>query len=289
MNRVRSFALTAASVALLFIALGVLANLRSELGGDYESQLFYGRLYGDLLDDYRGIAVVAHNSGNRRTSINTAQTAGIPIIEIDVRTVNNRLYAAHSAPAPIVGHYFTQSVPLSVAWAQADDAPAIKLDLKDSSDTFLNELFSFLESRLSEEHGLIISSRSEYALARAREVLPQATLLLSVASWGRVDLVQTDPAISDTIDGITVSTTLLEEEEDVRLLKENGLLVYVWVVNHLGDLNRLVQWGVDGVTTDNLAIIELLAPDLVEDIEQAEQDLEDDEADASREGAVRPA
>ncbi len=47
-------------------------------------------------------------------------------------------------------------------------------------------------------------------------------------------------------------------EETGRWLESTGLLVLAWTVNDLARLNELVQLGVDAITTDNLAIMELL-------------------------------
>ena len=272
MISVRRFIPTALAIAVIFAGLGLAAEIRRELGGDYDPPLFFGELFGEPLEDYEGVAVVAHNSGNARAYVQLAQNAGVPIIEMDIRTIDNQLYAAHSPPARFVGRYLTNSVPLANAWAGTAEAPAVALDLKDSSDTFLRRLFVFLEQHQREDQRLLISSRSEYALTRAREALPGATLLLSVSTWGQLDLAQTDPQLISLIDGVTVRKSLLAEEEEVRLLKEQGLLVYAWVVNDLDTLNRLVAWGVDAVVTDNLAIIALLAPDIEDDLEAAEEE-----------------
>lgn len=274
MTRTHRAALFVLTAVVAFVGLGVASDLRRELGGDYESQLFYGALYGQLLDDYRGVAVVAHNVGNQPSAIESAQITSVPIIEIDVRTISGQLYAAHSAPTPIVGHYFSSAVPLATAWSRAADAPAIKLDLKDSSSAFLRRLVTFLELRPDDGPRLIISSRSLPALANLRQELPDATLLLSVATLSGLEGAQSDESLTETIDGVSVYTSLLAED-DVALLKQNGLLIYVWTVNYLEDLNRLVQWGVDAVTTDNLAIMELLAPNIEEDLELADEELDE--------------
>lgn len=267
MRTIRGFVITATVLAVVFVMLGMVANVLRELGGDEDPHLYYRNLDGDLLTDYRGVAVVAHNSGNVNATLHSAQGAGAPIVEIDVRTIDNQLYAAHSAPAPIVGRYLTQSVPLATAWGSSSDSPAVILDLKDSSDTFLKRLFTFIEAN-HDDRRLIISSRSSYALTAARDALPDATLLYSVSTQAQLDRAMTDSQLISVIDGVTVRAGLLTSADDVAVLKDNGLLVYVWVVNNLDDLNRFVEWGVDAVTTDNLAIVGLLAPNVAPDLHQ---------------------
>lgn len=247
------------SATAVLAAIVFLAELREELAADRETQLFYGELFGDFLDDYEGIAVVAHNAGNTLDMSAEAQAAGAPIVEIDVRSYRGTLYAAHSSPAPFVGQLTHRPISLAAAWSAASDAEGVKLDLKDSSRSLLFTLFAFLEARHDPDRTLIISSRSPSVLESVRENAPSAVRFLSIATATALAQLRDNEELMTAIDGVSVRLGSLTEE-DVDWLKEQGLLVYTWVVNDLLDLNTLASWGVDGVTTDNLAIIELLSP-----------------------------
>jgi glycerophosphoryl diester phosphodiesterase len=66
-----------------------------------------------------------------------------------------------------------------------------------------------------------------------------------------------EPEVREQINGVSIRDALLLEET-MDWLKFQDLSVYAWVVNDLERLNELVEWGVDGIVTDNLAILELL-------------------------------
>ena len=36
----------------------------------------------------------------------------------------------------------------------------------------------------------------------------------------------------------------------VRELHDKGLQIHIWTVNEIADMNRLLDWGVDGIITD---------------------------------------
>jgi hypothetical protein len=219
--------------------------------------LFYEPLDGDSLDDYQGILAIGHNSGNRPHTGNRAIEYQADAIEIDVRLVRGRLEAAHSTPDWYSRSYFTSAHSLDQVWETANGASAINLDLKQSSTAFLDKLFGFLRAHEDPGTHVVLTSRSLNALERASEDYPAATRMLSVAGRQQLQRVLDEPDTRQFADGVSVRADLLDEETAFRL-EEQGLLTFAWVVNDLATLNQLVEWGVDGVTTDNLAIIELV-------------------------------
>jgi glycerophosphoryl diester phosphodiesterase len=68
---------------------------------------------------------------------------------------------------------------------------------------------------------------------------------------------RSNPDRLSLIDGVTIRHTLLDEDA-ARWLREQHLIVLAWTVNDLPRTNELVRYGVDAITTDNLAIMELL-------------------------------
>jgi glycerophosphoryl diester phosphodiesterase len=44
----------------------------------------------------------------------------------------------------------------------------------------------------------------------------------------------------------------------VTWFQENGLLVIAWTVNDLKTTNRMLGFGVDAITTDNLAVLDAI-------------------------------
>ncbi len=52
------------------------------------------------------------------------------------------------------------------------------------------------------------------------------------------------------IDGLNLHFKLLRKREVLEKIKRSGLKLFTWTVNDLQTAKRLVEWGVDGITTD---------------------------------------
>lgn len=229
-------------------------NVVGELMGSDEPLLFYGRLDEDLLDDYKGVIGVAHNAGDNRETTLLAIEHHADVVEIDVVSSSTTLYAGHSPP-PEFAPPGSSTTSLATAWRNASEGPAVLLDLKESSRIFLVRVASFLNSRPSSD--VIVVSRSRSALEFLDEQLPEATLMLSVATSGALANVIEDAELASLIDGVSAASGTLNSET-IAELKERDLLVFAWVVNRIGRVNELVAGGVDGIITDNLALLELV-------------------------------
>jgi hypothetical protein len=70
------------------------------------------------------------------------------------------------------------------------------------------------------------------------------------------DLLSNHPLV-DLVDGVTIRQGLVDAETAAQL-NRNDLMIFAWVVNTLKRVNELLELGVDGVTSDNLAILELV-------------------------------
>jgi glycerophosphoryl diester phosphodiesterase len=102
-----------------------------------------------------------------------------------------------------------------------------------------------------------VASRSPESLVTLRERAPDAILLLSVPNDDVLDALKTNEALKQTIDGVTVRESVIDATA-MSWLSEGDLLVFAWTVNDLDRVNTLIQLGVDGITTENLAILTLL-------------------------------
>lgn len=217
---------------------------------------FYRELEGDRLEDYTGLFSVAHNSGDRVQSANQALAYGADIIEIDVVALDDRLYAAHQAPLPFLGPHVFRGPKLEEIWTVASLAEVVKLDLKQSSSSFLDLLVSFL-GKYGEDQQVIVASGDVEVLRSLGERWPDAFRLLSVPNREVMDALQADPDLVALIDGVTIQEQLLDRET-ATWLEAQELYALAWTVNSLGRVNALIGLGVDGITTDNLALMRLL-------------------------------
>lgn len=245
-------------IAIAVLALAILITFDHEAaeytsGG--EPVQFRRELDVDLLDDYRGVFGVAHNSGNLVSTAKEAIEHGADGIEIDVISVGGKLRAAHRSPVPILGSRFFRGPTLAEVWDAAAAADVIKLDLKKSSPGFLEMLFAFLRER--SDHEVVISTRDPEALRAIAERAPEVVRLLSIPDVQGFERLQQDDGLVTLIDGVTIRHSVLNEEM-VAWLRGRGLIIFAWTVNDLERVNQLIAWGVNAVNTDNLAIMELL-------------------------------
>jgi hypothetical protein len=217
---------------------------------------FLGDLDADLLDDYGSVFVIAHNAGDHAETAQTALDHGADAVEIDVIMVGETLYAAHAIPPKLIGAWLFRGPRLDEAWEIVSNADAVALDLKDSSDAYEDTLVTFLKERPHDR--VILSSRSIESLMRLGQRLPDAHLYLSVPNRAFFDgLAATQPQLMARLDGVSMQHSQIDSEV-MATLKERDQRMIAWTVNELIRVNELVRLGVDGITSDNLAILELL-------------------------------
>lgn len=246
----------AASLVLLLIFL--FGGRFADLTGRQIPLLYYGALHGDLMDRYPGVLTIAHNTGDTPAAARLALAYKADIIEIDVIYANGELYAAHNGPGPALGSQVYRAPRLSAVWNAASGADLVQLDLKSSSPGYLAKVFAFVDNH--RDKPIILSSRSPAVLQAALADRVPALRMLSIATSGELRALKEDPDALAALDGVTMSAHLASEET-VSWLKERDLAVFVWVVNKLPVVNEVVGYGVDGIVTDNLAVMELLGDD----------------------------
>lgn len=253
-----AIATTSFAVALTLRQTGVVHNLEKDVIRNtvgFAPEQFYEAVdLGENAEASGGLLTIAHNAGDRQSTALTALDYGADVIEVDVILVGNRLYAAHDMPNERISSVTFRGPTLESIWSTAADHARIELDLKQYSSKFLNLLVSFLSER-GGGAGVIISSRSPGAIATLHSQLPDVTLVYSVSDATGLASLQSSEALISEIDGVSIRASLLDDET-IGWLKDHGLLIYAWTVNDFASAERLVELGVDGIATDNLALIE---------------------------------
>lgn len=217
---------------------------------------FYNDLEADLVSEYGDVFAVAHNSGDDLYATLDAISYGADVIEVDVISVDGRLYAAHDMPPIWIGETVFRGPPLAQIWAASGGAAAIKLDLKEASPEFHALLFDFLADRRGQRQVIVVSGSPD-TLRLFAEREPDVLRFFGAGNGDRLQLIDDDPEFAAIVDGITIRQHLIDEELAVWL-EERNLLTVAWTVNDFERVNELIELGVDGITTDNLAIMKLL-------------------------------
>lgn len=210
----------------------------------------------DRLDDYGPVFAVGHNAGATLKSTRQAIANGAGVIEIDVASMDGTLVAAHYPPLAMVGRRVFRGPTLEAVWRASTSAAAIQLDLKESTTTFRTLLFAFLEEH-ADNRAIIVTTENVTTLDLLMEQFPDVIRLLSVPDQARLQSLYGNTGLVAAIDGVTIRYQLVNAESVTRL-KALDLIVIAWTVNDLATVNDFVQIGVDGISTDNLAIMNLL-------------------------------
>jgi glycerophosphoryl diester phosphodiesterase len=247
------------TLAGVLIQLGIPGTIRTVIIRNtvgIAPELFYRDLEGDLLDDYEEIFAVAHNAGDRLGATREAISYGADIIEIDVISVGGVLHAGHDVPSSTFGSITYSGPTLELIWSEAVETGIVKFDLKESSPAFVQLVIAFLKQRTAGVQ-VILATHSQSALAALRPALPSVLLLYSVGTTDALRAMRDNEQLLELIDGVTIAAGLLNED-NVAWMRKLRLLIFAWTVNRLDRANDLVRLGINAITTDNLAIMELM-------------------------------
>jgi hypothetical protein len=220
-------------------------------------QQFRDELDPTLLKDYSGVLGVAHNAANRLDTLQVALDHGADVVEADLISVWGELVAGRDQPMSWLTNQIFRGPTLAQVWDAAEPADVLKLDLKRDDAAFLDDLVTFLAPRQGSRE-VMVATRDRDAIVRLHRDLPEITLLLSIGFPEGVQQLRSDAELQTAIGGVTIFQGLVDATL-VGWLHERDLLVLAWPVNDVQQLNNLVRLSVDGVTTANLAILEVLA------------------------------
>jgi glycerophosphoryl diester phosphodiesterase len=206
----------------------------------------------------RQLLGVAHNAGNNAATEAKALDYHAEVIEIDVVMVHGVLSAGRDRPWRWLADNVFEGPTLADAWQEAAGARIVQLDLQQNDRPLLNALIDFLR-RVPTCRPTMVSTRDPEAMQYlAPRVSPSVTPVLSVPSPDAVSRLRNDAQLSGAIGGISVYHELVDDSL-VAWAHTHDILVLAWPVDDTEDLRSVFDAGVDGVSTDNLAVLEVLA------------------------------
>lgn len=218
-------------------------------------QVFYRR-DGEIAADLSRAFSVAHNAGDATDIADRALAYGADVVEIDVMTRGGRLAAGHPRHLWIFSRLFLWTIPLDEAWDTASRGKAVKLDLKGSSLEYQRLLFDFL--RRDRQVVPVFAVTRHAALLKALEAhVPGVVRVLSVTEDG-LRALKADVALAKLIDGVSGHPDRFDADT-IAWLRERRIVSMTSVVNSMAQADDLLRRGVNGIITDNLAIIEAIA------------------------------
>lgn len=202
------------------------------------------------------VLVVAHEGGRNPRFAQTALTWQADVLEMDAVAYHGQLYVSHQ---PVTNATADRMPLVSQVWPVASRARIVEFDLKDNSPAFNRLLVSFLRAHhQTNMPQMFISGRDLSSLRTIHAGAPWVFRFLSIGDLHQLDGLRRHPNLTAGIDGVSIRQNLLDPATIVWL-HQHRLLVFAWTVDSSVRAQELVRDGVDGITTDEPAIIAMIA------------------------------
>lgn len=211
--------------------------------------------------------LIAHQAGNSLSNLKDALTFSADLVEVDLWVHNGRLEARHErrvAGVPLLFEkWYLRFAPLhpfglAELIAGVGGRAGVFLDLKNDGEgaaTLIRRSIVAAGSPIR-----IAASAQQWAILRSiARVVPEVDLFYSVDVRAKLDLFLAVADRDMRPRGISCNHALLTEAR-VQALKRRNLMVVAWTVDDPARGAELVSWGVDALTTNNLAGMRALWP-----------------------------
>jgi hypothetical protein len=229
---------------------------------------------------------IAHAHGNLRDKIEVATAADVDFIEADLWYRAGEVWLRHERrlgclpllydrrpvgvdsvgpwSLPLFARYYLRAdinpLRLTELLERSAGKRRLLLDIKDDlgqedGGAYARKLVGILAEAGCEESA-IVCGRAE-TLDCVRDVAPHFDVRYTVQRQPQWDSflrrLKTDPGLR----GVSMYHKFLSDSV-ARFLDENGLEVFCWTVDDPEEARRLVEMGADGITSNNIALLEQL-------------------------------
>jgi glycerophosphoryl diester phosphodiesterase len=186
------------------------------------------------------------------------------MVEADVWQHRGRLILRHDHKLPLLPILFDQwhvgldrTHPILDELVETLEQRArLFLDIKSADRSIAQAVLETL-SRHRAESSTELCSKQWGVLAALREARPTLTLFHSVDNRRRLrDFLRLLDSQAEPL-ALSARHSLLDEAL-VSRLKERGVRIYAWVVHQRRRAEELLRWGVEGITSDDLALLAAL-------------------------------
>jgi len=210
---------------------------------------------------------IAHRAGNQLARLRAAEDVGVDYVEADVWLHRGRLEVRHEktlGPLPVLWDRWS----LAQGWAPRFDLAQLVQSARPETVLLLD--LKGVNRRLP---ALLLETLAEHIPGRPFAVCSQ--------NWDFVDAVRHRPdvtafysvgkpwqlrALASRLDrvgrhSVSIKSSLLDAAT-VRAIKERAAAVVPWRVRTPAQVRQLLDWGVDGINADDLALLRDLMTDL---------------------------
>jgi hypothetical protein len=203
-----------------------------------------------------GTRGIAHNGGDTKDGLALVRENAVDIVEIDVALVNGRLDVVHTPPRRIPALLIPliyRAASLDDAWQELPDGIDVYLDMKSRSTKAVEQVAQVLEART--ERVIYVGSSRLESLTQLRSLVREAQTIFYPKTRQRLkELTKENP---QPVAGISIGPNELDAEL-VRRAQDRGLMVWAGVTNDRAVIAQLLEWQVDGIISDDLAVLSAL-------------------------------
>lgn len=202
--------------------------------------------------------LVAHRAGNALGRLRSAEAAGIRVVEADVQLLGRRAVLRH--PSTVRGRELSwepwaragafRRLTLDELLAEASPETELMLDLKGADPRLSDAVRAAVEPWLAVRR-LAVCGRIWHLLERF-ENLPEVRVVWSAGTAQELLSLLGRRA---PMDGVCIRERLLDEPL-VELLGERAEAVLAWTVNCPLRAEELAGWGIDGLVTDDVSLLD---------------------------------
>ena len=216
-------------------------------------------------DDRRPIRI-AHRGGNNRPLLHRALAAGVDWIETDIWLHYGRLVARHDRSLwrlPIM--YSRRSVSLMLApeivldsllEATRDTPTRLLLDLKSRNRILPEALVSVLHRRNAFDRAALCG-KDWPLLDRARDLDPRTQVFFTLETTKHLESYRARRRDGTAPPSVSCFHRLLTPTT-VEALKKADSTIFAWTVDSEPRARQLLGWGVDGITSNRLDMLDRL-------------------------------
>ena len=207
---------------------------------------------------------IAHRAGNNLHALESALAAGADAIECDFWHARGRLELRHERKIPALPIVFDKwyvrwqwgELSLRRLLREINFRAELFLDIKSGSpraaDAVL-ELYHDFEAMMPRTR---VSSPQWRLLDRLADAGTKMEMYYSIGHAGAIPRLIARAGTSPRPAGTSIRHSLLSPEVIARL-HGAGLRVFAWTVNHAERAEQLIDWGVDGIISDEAEILSL--------------------------------
>ncbi|MEX0683441.1 MAG: glycerophosphodiester phosphodiesterase [Dehalococcoidia bacterium] len=229
---------------------------------------------------------IAHAFGNTRTDLATALAADVDMIEVDIWFRGGDIYIHHARrlnPFPILVDRKTPfhdlprfAIPLRNRYYAWPDLNTLKLDevlektegrkrllldVKGSYRGERNEQFAATIVDRVRSHDAaewtVVCGQTSPVLDALRELAPEVEVRYSLEKQWQWEAFVRKMERDERVRQVCISQHFIDDEK-ARIFEQNGVDVYVWTVDIVERALHWVEQGVDGITSNNLPLLEAL-------------------------------